>query len=84
MRLAVPVPRQRQDNPPHVVAIEVKRAESWDRTWEKSMRSLAGTTGVKVDRMIGVYCGSRTYLFEDLQVLPLAHFVKALYSGEVF
>jgi len=76
--------RRRQDSPPRVVAIEVKRAERWDRTWEKSMHSLAGTSGVKVDRMIGVYCGSRTYHFEDVLVLPLAHFVKALYAGEVF
>lgn len=71
-------------NPPRVVVIEVKRAERWDRAWEKPMRHLAGTSGVKVDRMIGVYCGSRSYRFDDLQVWPVEDFLKALFVGEIF
>jgi hypothetical protein len=52
-----------------VVAIEIKRAERWDRAWNKPMRNLADTSGVKVDRMIGVYCGSRSYRFDDIEIL---------------
>jgi hypothetical protein len=76
-------PRRRQ-SPPRVVVIEVKRAERWQRAWEKPMRGLAITAGVEVDRMIGVYCGPRSYQFGDLQVLPVQDFIRALFSGEVF
>ncbi len=69
---------------PRVVAIEVKRAERWDRMWDKPMRAIAETDGVHVDRMVGAYCGSRTYQFEDIQVLPVPEFVKKLFAGEIF
>jgi len=76
--------RRRPDSSPRMVAIEIKRAERWDRAWEKPMRRLADISGVQVDRMIGVYCGPRPYRFDDVQVLPVGDFVKALFSGEVF
>jgi hypothetical protein len=34
--------------------------------------------------MIGVYCGSRSYRFDAIQVWPVGDFVKALFAGEVF
>ena len=80
----VEVTRRRQESPPRVVAIEIKRAERWDRSWDKSMRALAETSGVKVERMIGVYCGFRSYQFTNVKVLPVVDFVKALFAGEVF
>ncbi|HNS53136.1 MAG TPA: DUF4143 domain-containing protein [Syntrophales bacterium] len=76
--------KRRPGSDPRVVAIEVKRAERWDRAWEKPMLALAASTGVKVDRMIGVYCGTRAYRFGDVRVWPVADFVKALYGGDVF
>jgi predicted AAA+ superfamily ATPase len=76
--------RRRPASPPRVVAIEIKRAERWDRAWGKPMRALAETSGVKVERMIGVYCGSRSYQFDNVKVWPVAEFVKALFAGEVF
>ena len=76
--------RRRAGNPPRVVAIETKRAARWDRAWNKPMRNLAGTAGVKVERMIGVYCGSRIYRFGDIEILPLEAFLDALFSGDVF
>lgn len=75
---------RRPGKPPRVVAIEVKRAERWETSWAKPMRALAETSGVKVDRMIGVYCGSRIYRFDDVQVWPVSDFLKALHAGEVF
>ncbi len=76
--------RRPPGNPPQVVVIEIKRADRWDRRWNKPMRNLADTSGVKVDRMIGVYCGLRSYRFDDIQVWPVEDFLKALFSGEVF
>ena len=75
---------RRPDSLPRVIAVEVKRAERWDRAWEKPMRSLADNAGVTVERMFGVYCGSRTYQFDNITVLPYADFIKILFTGEVF
>ena len=75
---------RRPDSPPHVVAIECKRAERWDVSWNKGMLALAAATGVHADRLFGVYCGSRAYQFNNVRVLPVADFVKALFAGEVF
>ena len=75
---------RRPDSPPHLVAIEVKRAERWDRTWDKALRSLAENSGIQVDRLIGVYCGSRSYRFDKVEVWPYGDFVKALFAGEIF
>lgn len=76
--------RRRPGSPSRVVAIEVKRAERWDRMWDKPMRALAATSDIKVERMIAVYCGPRAYRFDEIQVLPMGDFIKALYAGEVF
>jgi predicted AAA+ superfamily ATPase len=75
---------RRPASPPRLVAIEVKRAERWDRAWDRPMRTLSETPGVKVERMIGVYCGSRRYVFDNIDVLPVAAFVQALFAGEIF
>jgi len=76
--------RRRPGSPSRVAAIEVKRAERWDRAWDKPLRSLAETSDIKVERMIGVYCGSRSYQFDRVRVLPVADFVKELFGGEIF
>ena len=75
---------RRQSKSPHAVAIEIKRAERWDRSWDKALRGLADTAGVEVERMIGIYCGPRRYDFDGVTVLPVAEFVKELFAGEVF
>jgi predicted AAA+ superfamily ATPase len=67
-----------------IVAIEVKRSERWDRSWEKPMRNLTAGGGVKVERMVGVYCGLREYVFDDVTVLPFEQFVSRLYDGSIF
>jgi predicted AAA+ superfamily ATPase len=67
-----------------VVAIEAKLAEKWDRAWDKPMRGLSENSGVKVDNMIGVYCGTRSYVFDNIHIMPFGTFVKSLFSGEIF
>ncbi|MDP6776366.1 MAG: ATP-binding protein [Candidatus Latescibacteria bacterium] len=76
--------RRRPDHPPRVVAVEVKRAERWDRSWDRPMRSLFRSPDVVVEGMIGVYCGSRSYRFDDVLVLPFGDFANALYAGDIF
>ncbi len=69
---------------PHVVCIEVKHAERWQRKWERAMRDLSGDSRITVDRMIGVYRGARAYHFDGLDVLPVATFLEQLHGGHVF
>jgi predicted AAA+ superfamily ATPase len=76
--------KRTQNNPPRVSAIEVKRSDKWNRSWNKAMLSLSHSSGVKVERMIGVYCGSRRYTFDNISILPVTDFLKGLYAGEVF
>ncbi len=76
--------KRRLTSPPHIVCIEVKLAEKWNRSWERPMRSLAQNDRIHVDRMIGVYAGKRTYRFADLDILPVEEFLNQLHQGDVF
>lgn len=76
--------KRQSASPQCVVAIEVKRSEKWDRAWEKPLRMLAALKGVKVERMIGVYCGSRSYRFDGVDVMPVGDFFQSLHRGKVF
>ena len=67
-----------------VVLIEVKSSKKWDRKWENSMRSLAETQKVKVRKMIGVYQGTESYFFDEVEVYPVEIFLKKLYAGDVY
>jgi predicted AAA+ superfamily ATPase len=77
--------RKRQaESDAHVVCIEVKSAQKWNRQWERAMRSVSEDGRLQVDRMIGVYNGPRAYHFDGVDVLPVADFLAALHAGEVF
>lgn len=76
--------KRHQESPAHIVCIEVKLAEKWDRKWERAMRDLKQRRGVVLDRMIGVYTGSRAWHFDGLDVLPATEFLRQLHQGKVF
>jgi len=72
------------NEPPHIVCIEVKLAPKWDRGWERAMRELRSQSGVRADRLFGIYTGTQKYHFDGLNVWPAQDFLKALHNGEVF
>jgi predicted AAA+ superfamily ATPase len=76
--------RRRAGAPAHLVGIEVKRGEKWNRRWESGLRNLASQPGVKMDRMIAVYGGPRAYHFKGLDVLPAAEFISHLHEGKIY
>ncbi len=80
----IEISKPRFDAPARLVCIEVKLSEKWDRRWETPMRSLKHAGSLSVVRMIGVYMGSRTYHFGDIDVLPLTEFLKRLHRGKIF
>jgi len=72
------------DEPAEIIAIEVKRAEKWNREWEGPLRSLEKFKGIKLKKRIGVYTGGRSYVFEGVEVLPVGAFFDALHDGRIF
>ena len=68
----------------HIVCLEVKLAENWDRRWERPMRSLSAHENINVDKMAGIYTGKRAYYFDGIDVLPLNDFLERLHEGEIF
>ncbi len=67
--------RRSASDHPHIVAIEVKLADKWNREWEKPLRSLASIEGLKVDKYVAVYTGSRSYHFDPIDVMPVGSFI---------
>jgi len=76
--------KQQQSSNAHIVCLEVKMAEKWDRRWERPMRSLSDSDRIRVDRMFGIYRGKRAYNFGSIDVLPVQDFLKLLHQGGVF
>lgn len=76
--------KQQASSNAHIICLEVKMAEKWDRSWERPMRSLSKFGRIHVDRMIGIYTGKRVYHFDGIDVLPVEDFLKRLHQGDVF
>ena len=76
--------RRRAGEPAEIIAIEVKRAEKWNREWEGPLRSLEKLQGIKPGKRIGVYTGRRSYVFDGVEVLPVEAFFDALHDGKIF
>ena len=82
--LIIETRRPQSSAPARVVAVEIKLAEKWDRKNERAMRDLKASGRVEVERMIGVYTGTRAYHFDGLDVLPVEQFVAELHTGKIF
>lgn len=82
--LVVETAKQQPGKPPPVVCIELKHSERWQTAWERPMRSLAECGGIEVQKMFGVYRGSRVYYSHGVDILPVEDFLIALHKGEVF
>ena len=76
--------KRQQTASAHIVCLEVKLAEKWDRKWERPMRSLRAHKNIRVDKMMGIYTGNRAYHFDGIDVLPLTDFLERLHDGQIF
>ena len=75
--------RRRANTKPRVILIEAKLANRWDRAWDRPMRELAKTPGIEVEACFGVYTGTRSYRFDEVEVLPVTDFLTRLHAGEI-
>jgi predicted AAA+ superfamily ATPase len=76
--------KRRSTSNAHIVCLEIKLAEKWDRKWERPMRSLSKSDCIHVDKMIGIYTGKRAYYYDGIDVLPVQDFLERLHQGDVF
>jgi predicted AAA+ superfamily ATPase len=76
--------RRTSNSGPCIIAIEVKRSDRWERAWEKPLLSLASAKNIKIDRLIGIYTGERSYKFGQVEVMPAVKFIKALQQGDIY
>jgi predicted AAA+ superfamily ATPase len=76
--------KRRSSSNAHIVCLEIKLAEKWDRKWERPMRSLSKSDRIHVDKMIGIYTGKRAYYYDGIDVLPVQDFLERLHQGDVF
>lgn len=80
----IEVRKRQQSSNAHIICLEVKMAEKWDRRWERPMRSLSNSDRIEVDKMFGIYRGKRAYYFDGIDVLPVEDFLRLLHQGGVF
>ena len=66
------------------MCLEVKMADKWQRKWEKPMRSLTNNDRIHVDKMNGIYMGTRSYHYDGIDILPVDDFIIQLHRGELF
>ena len=76
--------KRRFNSKPHIVCLEIKMADKWNRKWEKPARALADSNTVIVDKMFGVYTGVQKYDFDGFKVLPIIDFMSELFKGNIF
>ena len=76
--------KRSQSSAARIICIEVKLSEKWDRKWEKPMRSLHKSDKINVEKMIGIYTGSKSYNFSGVEVWPITDFLQRLHDGYVF
>ena len=84
MDFVIETSRRSAGEPAEIIAIEVKRAEKWSREWEGSLRSLEKFKEIRLKKRIGVYTGSRSYVFDGVEVLPVDAFLDSLHDGKIF
>jgi len=48
------------------------------------MKSLAAESKLIVKKMIGIYRGKYSYIFNEVEVLPVETFLNELFSGNIF
>ncbi len=86
--LIIQIERKTLQTRPKIIAIEIKSSKSWDRSWEKPLRTLLENDSIVVQKAFGLYLGEQNYQFEfefkHIQVLPVNLFLKMLHAGEVF
>jgi predicted AAA+ superfamily ATPase len=76
--------KKQQSTPSHVICMEIKSSAKWQRMWGKAIRSFKTSGIVQVDRMIGVYMGDKSYIYDDFEVMPVLDFLASLHKGEIF
>lgn len=63
--------------------MEIKSSQRWDGGFNKGLNRIGDELGVSKVRCIGVYNGERRVQFGNVEVLPIAAFLKELWDGNI-
>ncbi len=66
------------------VAIEIKSAQTWERKFNRSLKRMREEMGGKKIKCLGVFMGHRKAMVDDIEILPILTFLKALWQGDFF
>lgn len=63
-------------------AIEIKSAKLWDPRWNDALFDIQKKSKGKVNRLVGVYRGSKKLEFKNIEVYPAEQFLELLSQGQ--
>lgn len=66
------------------VAIEAKAAQDWQKRFNRGLNRIQVELSPAVISCYGIYRGQRTARFDDISILPAAHFLKMLWDDQIF
>lgn len=65
------------------LAMEIKSTSRWDNKFNRGLVRIREEMGTASVRCLGIYMGKREMYFDNIQVMPLPDFLKALWAGEI-
>ncbi|MBC7421722.1 MAG: ATP-binding protein [Bdellovibrio sp.] len=63
-------------------AIEIKFAKLWDSRWNSALFDLQDKSKGKINRLVGVYRGSKKLHFKNIEIYPVEQFLELLAQGQ--
>ncbi|MCK4516428.1 MAG: DUF4143 domain-containing protein, partial [Spirochaetaceae bacterium] len=66
------------------VAIEIKAAQEWQKRFNRGLNRIQTELSPAGITCFGIYRGQRTARFDNINVFPVAHFLKMLWDDNIF
>ncbi len=65
------------------VAVEIKATTRWEKRFNRGLRRLRNDLGADRTTCFGLYLGARSALWDDVRVMPVVDFLRALWDDEI-
>ena len=65
------------------VAVEIKGSDRWERRCQRGLERMRAELAPATVQCYGVYRGERPATWNDVQVLPVMHFLRRLWEGNI-
>ena len=71
-------------SPAQIVTIDVKLTKKWNSQFEKLPKLIAEKAPKQLKKSVAIYLGDRRLTKNNIEIYPLADFIKALWDGKLF